>query len=340
MLETCMNRNYGDHLIKHKITTHTMRVPPGEHSKTREVKSTIEDNLFSIGCGRDTLMIALGGGVITDLTGFIAATYCRGIPAIYIPTSLLAMVDAAIGGKTSVNTPFGKNTIGTFTYPLAIFIDIQFLRTLPEPEFLCALSEIIKHALIDDDDYFRSIELNMNKVFNRDSDYLTTVITKSCKIKETIVFDDETEINKREMLNFGHTIAHALEHASQYNMIHGYAVAQGIIAESFISNKMGLLSNEDFKRIETLIDKILDKCMLAIDISTDQIINALKFDKKNRQQMNRFILLQQIGSVFYQDNIYAHYVDESIIKQAINYIYNRSRFAQGEQKIDNTTNPH
>ena len=309
-----------NHLTSHRIKTHTLKIAPGESSKTRAVNSDIEDQMFSLGCGRDTLMIALGGGVITDLAGFIAATYCRGIPAIYMPTSLLAMADACIGGKTGINTPFGKNTIGTFTQPKAICIDIHLLDTLSEHAYLGGLSEAIKHALIDDSTHFKWIALHWKQLIRRDKTHLTTLIQKSCDIKANIVSDDEKETGKREMLNFGHTIGHALEHASGYSMTHGHAVAWGMIAEAYMAKQSGHLTPEDFEILQHLIQKILRPLGPTIDVSANAIINALTLDKKNRKQTNRFVLLNGIGAVVQACGAYAHVVDPSIVAEAIHYI--------------------
>ncbi|OGV31877.1 MAG: 3-dehydroquinate synthase [Legionellales bacterium RIFCSPHIGHO2_12_FULL_35_11] len=308
------------HLKNNGIVVHLISIPAGEVSKTRETKLEIENKMFSLRCGRDTMMIALGGGVVTDLAGFVAATYCRGIPIIYIPTSLLCMVDASIGGKTGVNTSFGKNTVGTFTKPKAIFTDISFLVSLPEEEYLSAASEIIKHALIYDLDYFLFLENNLDKFFSRDLVFLEQIIIRSCEIKEDIVADDEKEIGKREILNYGHTIAHALEMACDYKLSHGSAVAYGLIAESFIANKIGFLPDSEFKRILFIISKILCKLNKKIAVSVDKVISALKYDKKNRNRRIRFVILQNIGLVFTENNSFAHPIADSIIQESIQFI--------------------
>lgn len=312
-------------LNKKILKIDVITISPGEQSKTREVKAKIEDQMFSLGCGRDTLMIALGGGVVTDLTGYIAATYNRGIPVIYIPTSLLAMVDASIGGKTGINTSFGKNTLGTFTEPLAIFTDVNLLKTLPDIEYISALSEIIKHALIYNKDYFLFIESSLDKFFNKETNILNKLVFQSHKIKSSIVAEDKTEKNKREILNFGHTIAHAIEYASDYTLGHGHAVALGIIGESFISNQLGFLSKESFERVVKIICHILNKLPKIPSLSVDKIISSLQFDKKNRKQKNRVVLLNEIGKVYCKDDLYAHFVEQQDIKAAIDYVFQLSR---------------
>ncbi|MDA9271809.1 3-dehydroquinate synthase, partial [bacterium] len=201
--------------------------PAGEIHKTRETKQQLEDELLARQYGRDTCLIALGGGVVTDLVGFLAATYCRGLPVIYVPTTLLAMVDASIGGKTGVNTPHGKNLIGTFTQPQAVFMDINTLNTLPENEWHNGMAEMIKHSLIADATIFKLLQQNVEKIIQRDAIFLIDMIHASCLIKKNIVEQDEQEQGLRQLLNFGHTIGHAIETIEHYRLSHGEAVAIG-----------------------------------------------------------------------------------------------------------------
>ncbi|MCH9689994.1 MAG: 3-dehydroquinate synthase [Gammaproteobacteria bacterium] len=309
------------HLTSHAIKAELITIPPGERSKSREVKHHIEDKMLSIGCNRDTLMIALGGGMITDLTGFIAATYCRGIPVIYIPTSLLAMVDASNGGKTGINTDYGKNLIGTFTHPHAVFIDVNYLTTLPSHEYLHAFSEIIKHALIYDAEYFSVLESSIDDIQQKNKATLLSIIKQSCEIKSAIVLSDPKETAQREMLNFGHTIAHALEISSQYALSHGEAVAIGILVESYLSHQLNLLSDTDFERIKQLILNLNQPSIYQCTFSKKDIIKAFNLDKKTKQNKPRFVLLSAIGTVFNANNAYAHTVDPALLDQAIDYLF-------------------
>lgn len=304
-----------------QIQSQLITMPPGEHSKSREMKNSIEDKMFALGCSRDSLIVALGGGVITDLSGFVAATYYRGIPVIYIPTSLLAMVDAAIGGKTGINTDYGKNLIGTFTHPNAIFIDVKMLGTLPVNEYIQAFSEIIKHALIYDYDYFTLIESSIDKISTKDYSVLLKVIKRSCEIKSAIVSEDQTEKSKREILNFGHTIAHALETSSQYVLGHGQAVAIGIIVECYLSNQMALLSDTHFHRIKQLILNLNIPVTFDITFSKEDVMKFLNMDKKIRNDKNRFVVLSNIGKVMQVENSYAQPVDTTLLKKAIDYMF-------------------
>jgi len=286
---------------------HLLTITPGEQSKTRETKQVLEDQMCQLDLGRDTCVIALGGGVVTDLAGFVAATYCRGVPVVYIPTSLLAMTDAAIGGKTGVNTSFGKNLIGTFTQPEAIFIDLNTLNTLPEEERFNGTVEMLKHGLIADEELFYAIA---------GYDEVGELIQKSITIKQNIVKQDAAEKGLRQLLNFGHTIGHAIEHASHYEISHGQAVAVGIQTESYISNQMGLLPDQDFNKI---LDFFRHKAYI-LNCTADKIKRALILDKKSQNKTPRFVLLKSIGQA-YTEQGYAIEVDNDLIDQAINWMF-------------------
>ena len=313
-------------LQQHQLTVNIISIAHGEAIKTRETKATIEDQLCQLGCGRDTCIIALGGGVVTDLAGFVAATYCRGIPVIYIPTSLLAMVDAAIGGKTAVNTPYGKNLIGTFTQPQAVFLDIDTLSTLPEHEYINAFAEVIKHALIVDPNYFSLLANNVTAIKARNKDVLMRIIKRSCEIKRDIVEADEKETGMRELLNFGHTVGHAIELVTDYHIPHGQAVAIGIVLESYLSWQMGLLTQDSFQSIKTIFtDYGIALTLPNIDtkaIGIEQLKQAMTLDKKSRNKVPRFVLLQSIGKAYVDKFNYATTVDEDKLVQMLHFLVN------------------
>ena len=306
-------------------TSHLLCVEPGEKSKTRETKYNIENQLLELHCGRDTIILAMGGGVVTDLAGYIAATYCRGIPCVYFPTTLLAMIDAALGGKTGVNTRHGKNLIGTFTYPTAIISDITTLNTLARTEYVYAFAEVIKHALVADKDHFKYLLENAHALIQRDPSTLSQTIQRNCQIKLSIVDQDKEEKGIREILNFGHTIGHAIEHASEYQIPHGQAVATGMIIESFIAQQSGLLSHTDAEKIQDIIDTFNIPLAKHPNITQANIQQSLLRDKKTRQHQPRFVLLESIGRVKIKAGRYAHSIDPRILEQAIEYLVGVSR---------------
>ncbi len=354
----------------------------GEKYKNRKTRDYIEDKLFEYNCQKDSCIVAIGGGVTTDLAGFVAATYFRGIDAIFIPTSLMAMVDASIGGKNGINTEYGKNTLGTIREPNSIFIDINFLETLPEDEYILAFAEIIKHAVVLDRDYF--FELKNPRTFGAapftkggynlpfckgemslqsdrgvllpfckgemsaqptegfyspfvkgrrrrsrqrgfSSSELKKIIKTSVELKTKIIKQDKYEKNLREILNFGHTIGHAIEKISDYKIPHGAAVTAGIIAESYISYKLGILSESDFREIvrknpHGFAAAPFNKGARISPFVKRGIFSALFSDKKSRNNTPRFVLIKSIGEVYCKDNQYAHEVPEEIIIDAINYL--------------------
>jgi 3-dehydroquinate synthase len=271
----------------------------------------------SLGCGRDVGVLAIGGGMITDLAGFVAATYCRGVPAIYVPTTLLAMVDATVGGKTGVNTPFGKNLIGTFTQPRAVFIDTDVLVTLDKDTVLDGVIESIKHGLIADAAFFDFLDSNAEKVLNLESPELLELITRSINIKRQIVEEDELEIGKRALCNFGHTIGHALESYLNYSISHGVAVAIGIVAESYLSTRVAGLAYADFVKIKN--------CLLKYGVRLDHnecnfedLKSLLLSDKKTRDKSPHFVLLSAIGVPYFSSGKgYTTSVPELLIEEAL-----------------------
>lgn len=269
--------------------------PAGEIHKTRETKQRVEDELLKKQYGRDTCLIALGGGVVTDLVGFIAATYCRGLPVIYIPTTLLAMVDASIGGKTGVNTPYGKNLLGTFTQPHTVLMDISTLKSLPENEWRNGMVEMIKHSVIADRHIFDMLQNNSEKIKKRDDIFLMEMIYESCVIKKMIVEQDEKEQGIRQVLNFGHTIGHAIEISENYRISHGEAIGIGMLVEGYLSVNEGYLQECDL----TTLHEILHVYELSLrtsafkDKQTFQKILCL--DKKSLNRIAHFVLLDKIG---------------------------------------------
>jgi 3-dehydroquinate synthase len=300
------------------LTVDLMSFPSGEIHKNRETKQWLEDELLIKQYGRDTCLIALGGGVVLDLVGFLAATYCRGIPVIYIPTTLLAMVDASIGGKTGVNTSHGKNLIGTFTQPHAVFIDTYTLITLSNNEWRNGIVEIIKHSIIAEANLFKILHANSEKIM-KDSDFLIDMIYDSCLIKKNIVEQDEKEQGIRQLLNFGHTIGHAIETIENYKISHGEAVAIGIIVESYLSMQHGYLKKNDL----ILIQNILHQYNLTLQTSAFQnkkaFQNILMLDKKSIKNIPQFVLLDKIGQPHRNNDHYTMPIDTNYINHALDW---------------------
>lgn len=308
------------HLRQQDIHLDVLAITPGEQSKTRETKRQLEDQLLQLGCGRDIGIIALGGGVVTDIAGFVAATYCRGVPVIYIPTSLLAMVDASIGGKTGVNTPYGKNLIGTFTQPKGVLVDPQVLVTLPDAEYQNGLVEAVKHALIIDRTLFEHVEANIDRILQRDAAFLLEFIAQSARIKADIVSEDQLELTgKRQLLNYGHTIGHAIETVSDYSISHGRAVAIGIVAENYLAQQCGLLSHDDAKRIQDVFAALGISLLIEADFTAQKLMQCLRLDKKSVAKVPYFVLLEAIGVSHQSRHGYSMPVDESVLLQTIDF---------------------
>jgi 3-dehydroquinate synthase len=271
--------------------------PPGERSKTREGWARLTDGLLERGFGRDSGLIALGGGVAGDLAGFVAATYMRGIPYLQAPTSLLAMLDASVGGKTGVDTPQGKNLIGAFHPPRAVLADPRALATLPERDYRGGMAEAVKHGLIADAEYFAWIEREADALLRRDETALTRLVRRSVEIKAEVVGADERESGRRAMLNAGHTIAHALEQASAYAIPHGEAVALGLVAEGALAELLGVAPEGLAAAVARLVSRLGLPVRLAEPVAVDRLLDAMATDKKSRQGRVRFALPRSIGSM-------------------------------------------
>jgi len=293
----------------------TIIINEGEDTKDLKTIDKIINKLTLFGCNRNSLVIGLGGGVITDIAGFVASIYMRGIDHILIPTTLLGMVDAAIGGKTGVNFLSRKNLIGTFKQPENIYIDLLFLNSLDKKEILNGFSEIVKYGLIYDKDLFFDLVDNFNNLISLNNiKQLKGIIIKCYSYKESIVAQDQFDKGERMILNFGHTIGHAIEsYYKDENISHGDAVYYGMIAESYISYKMNLIEESEYKKIDNFISSI-PKFKLT-DFKINKLLDYIKMDKKQSINNNRFILLNGLGSAIIKENI-----DVKIIKEALNTI--------------------
>jgi 3-dehydroquinate synthase len=270
---------------------------PGETSKTREEWGRLTDELLRRGYGRDSGIVTLGGGVAGDLAGFVAATYLRGVPYLQTPTTLLAMLDASVGGKTGVDTPEGKNLIGAFHPPVAVIADPAALATLPEREFRGGLAEAVKHGVIADPAYFEWIEREADALLARDRSALEWLVRRSVEIKAEVVSADEREGGRRAILNAGHTVAHALERASSYGVPHGEAVALGLVAEAALAEELGLAAAGLCTRVAAVLSRLGLPVRLALPLSPDALIPAMTNDKKNRARTIRFALPSAVGTM-------------------------------------------
>ncbi|MFC1479151.1 3-dehydroquinate synthase [Planctomycetota bacterium] len=286
-----------DLLASHEIDAEIISFKPGEKSKTRKTKERLEDAMFDLMFDRSSKIISLGGGVVGDIAGFTASTYMRGIPVIQIPTTLLAMVDSSIGGKTAVNHPLGKNLIGTFCQPEKVLIDPDTLCSLPEKELLNGMSEIIKHGIIRDESLFRVLEEHMAGIIERDPDFSWgELIETNCRIKADVVMSDEKESGVRKILNFGHTVGHALETLSQGRLTHGEAVSIGMAAESVAARNMGILEGSACERIIACI--ALSELPISFPdwAETESVIEKTRHDKKAAQGSVSYSLPDRIGN--------------------------------------------
>jgi 3-dehydroquinate synthase len=274
-------------------------LPAGEQHKNWHALNSVYDALLAGRCERKTALIALGGGVIGDLTGFAAATYLRGVPFIQIPTTLLAQVDSSVGGKTAINHPRGKNMIGAFYQPVAVIADTGTLTTLAQREVSAGLAEIIKYGLIRDASFFSWLESNMEALVARDAAALARAVERSCENKAAVVaMDEREESGERALLNLGHTFGHAIETGLGYGAwLHGEAVAAGMVIAAHVSRAMGLLDGADVARIVTLLTRA-GLPVTAPDFGLERYLELMGIDKKVDSGKIRFILLRAIGSAF------------------------------------------
>lgn len=295
--------------------------PAGEESKTVATKTFLEEKMFRHHCGRETLIFALGGGVVGDVAGFVAATYLRGIPYVQLPTTLLAMVDSSVGGKTGVNTAYGKNLIGAFWQPQAVIADLSCLKTLPEQELIAGLVETAKMFLTCDATSFHLTQQHLSSLLAGNWELLEKLIAAAVGIKIEIVERDEQEQNERMILNFGHTIGHALEQISQYQISHTAAVALGILVESKISQLLGILSASDFEVIHSFFQQLQIKSSLLKKYSLTDLLAATKHDKKTRQDQPHYVLLRRIGEIERdKPQVAAHPVREEVVLKALTLV--------------------
>ncbi len=296
-LET-VQRALGDH------PHHRLILPDGEQWKTLATWQRILDALTGMGATRDCTLIALGGGVIGDITGFAAACYMRGVRFVQVPTTLLAQVDASVGGKTGVNLSAGKNLVGAFHQPAAVLIDTDTLNTLPQRELLAGLAEVVKYGLIGDAEFFHWLETNQDRLLQREADALAFAIRRSCENKARVVAEDEREAGNRALLNLGHTFGHAIETATGYqHYLHGEAVAIGMCLAAALSDHLGLTHRPTYPATRDLLHGLGLPTELPEDVDATTLAGHMRLDKKNQQGRLRLILLRSMGEAFIHDQL-------------------------------------
>jgi 3-dehydroquinate synthase len=284
------------------LSIQTAILPDGERFKTLEVLNRVFDGLLGSRFGRDCTLVALGGGVIGDMTGFAAACYQRGVPFIQVPTTLLAQVDSSVGGKTGVNHPLGKNMIGAFHQPLAVIADTATLNTLPDRELSAGLAEVIKYGLIRDPAFFDWIESRMEALLARDPEALAEAIRRSCENKAEVVAEDELETGSRALLNLGHTFGHAIETGAGYgNWLHGEAVGAGMCLAADLSARLGWLAQGEVHRIRHLVSRARLPVSPPPDLTADRFLELMAVDKKVQDGRVRLVLLNAIGQSLVTD---------------------------------------
>ena len=282
-------------LVKGGIKVHTINFKAGEKFKTRRTKEYLEDRILKLGVKRDSIIIALGGGVVGDIAGFTAATIQRGIPFVQIPTTLLAQVDSSVGGKVAVDHPLGKNLIGAFYQPKRVYIDPNTLSTLSHSEYSNGLAEVVKYGAVLDEKFFIYLGKNWIKVIKRDIKTLTYIIERCCLLKAEVVKKDELETSYRRILNFGHTIGHALELLSNFKVGHGTAVSIGMMIEGRIAERVGILSRNSVHQITALLLLFGLPIRIPNDLKISDILKATQQDKKAVGSKINYTLLSRIG---------------------------------------------
>jgi 3-dehydroquinate synthase len=301
-----------------RTSLYTIRA--GEEQKTRATWGSLTDSMLADGFGRDSAVVALGGGVIGDLAGFVAATYMRGVPFIQVPTTLLAMIDASIGGKTGVDTPAGKNLVGAFHQPAAVIADPDVLRTLPAEHLRAGLAEAIKHGVIADAGYFDEVADAAPSIVTASrgsAAALEQVVVRSITIKADVVRRDEREGGVRKTLNFGHTIGHAIELRSDYRMLHGEAVAVGMVLESRVAERLGVAEPGTSDRVREAIERTGLPAARPADQTPDEILSATRGDKKARGGVVEYALPSRIGAMAGADQGWSVAVADDVVLEVL-----------------------
>jgi 3-dehydroquinate synthase len=297
----------------------------GEGRKTRETWGLVSDAMLEAGIGRDAAVIAFGGGVPGDLGGFVAATYMRGLPLVQVPTTLMAMIDSSVGGKTGIDTPAGKNLLGAFHQPRVVVADADLLQTLPEAHLRAGLAEAVKHGAIADPEYLGWIEGAAGELLAGDPEALTRLIGRSVEIKAEVVTRDEMETGPRKMLNFGHTIGHAVEALSDYALLHGEAVAIGMVEEARIGERLGVTAAGTSARLRRVLARLGLPSSLPLEMGVDEVVEFTRTDKKAREGRVEYALIESFGApVVGRDGRYGWPVADEIVLDVLGGVGNRA----------------
>ena len=294
--------------------------PAGEESKHIDTVVSIIEEMEKEFYGRDSLIVALGGGTVGDIAGFCGAIYKRGVKVVQIPTTTVAQADSSVGGKTGVDSSISKNAFGAFWQPEAVYIDVETLKTLDERQYRAGLVESIKHALIADKAYFEFLESNIDAILKRENAVLEQVACKNCSIKAAVVGEDPTEQNMRRILNYGHTIGHAIESASGFELLHGEAIAIGIVGASIIEKKLGI-GGKNREKTSKLLKKLGLNLKIPAGITKKTLINLLKRDKKAVHKWPKFVLLEDLGKALRKDGQWAHDVERELVENTLDALY-------------------
>jgi 3-dehydroquinate synthase len=297
--DSCVAPLYGEPVVAAcrdaALEAQLFAFPAGEGSKTRATWAALSDQLLATHLGRDAAVIALGGGVVGDVAGFVAATYLRGIPYVQVPTTLLAMLDSSIGGKTAVDVPTGKNLVGAFHQPRLVVADLDVLGTLPPPQLAAGMAEAVKHGAIADPAYFDFLEREHGAVRAQEPAALERVVERSVEIKAALVVADARERGRRAILNFGHTVGHAIEATARFALLHGEAVAIGMAYEARLAEMLGIAERGTARRIARLLERYRLPLELPASATVDGLVAAMQLDKKARAGTVRFALPQAVG---------------------------------------------
>jgi 3-dehydroquinate synthase len=298
--------------------------PAGEVSKHIQTVVAIVERMETERLGRDTVIVALGGGVVGDVAGFAAAIFKRGVPVVQIPTTTVAQADSSVGGKTGVDSSVSKNAFGAFWQPAAVYIDVATLKTLDDRQYRAGLAESIKHAAIRDKDYFEFFEKHIDAICAKDMPVLEQIAYRNCRIKADVVEKDPTEKNLRRILNYGHTIGHAVESASGFELLHGECVGIGMIAAGKIEQTMGLVGDDRIERIQQLLVKLGMPTRIPKALKKETLIELLRTDKKAVGQWPRFVLLESLGQALCRDGQWAHKVSRDSVEHCLDAIYKKN----------------